>query len=205
VNAARDEILARVRNALGIERGDPEVARAYRRDAEADSGVLLQRLAERLREYKATVYECSTGELPDRLRRALADSRRIVAAPGLPATWVPEGAAIDDGLLSPVELDAHDTVLTVCAAACADTGTIALDASPGQGRRVISLIPDRHVCVVLADRVVATVPQLLARLDPSRPLTLISGPSATSDIELKRVEGVHGPRTLVAILVQDDA
>ena len=99
------------------------------------------------------------------------------------------------------ELDGFDTVVTACAAACAETGTLALDGTPDQGRRAISLVPDRHVCVVRSDQAVATVPEHLARFDPLRPLTFISGPSATSDIERQRVEGVHGPRTLVVVLV----
>ena len=107
----------------------------------------------------------------------------------------------DDGQLTVAELDTLDGVLTGCAVAVAETGTLVLDGSAGQGRRVVSLIPDYHLCVVRADQVVADVPQLVAAVDLTRPVTLISGPSATSDIELNRVEGVHGPRTLEVILV----
>jgi L-lactate dehydrogenase complex protein LldG len=125
-----------------------------------------------------------------------------VVPPGLPESLAAAAgdATVDDGL-DGTELDAFDTVLTTCAAAAAETGTIVLDGSAGQGRRAVTLVPDRHVCVVRAEQVVHNVPELLARLDPRRPLTFISGPSATSDIELQRVEGVHGPRTLIVILV----
>ena len=129
---------------------------------------------------------------------------RTVVPPGLPAEWLPPNATVDDGSLTAADLDAHAAVLTACAAAAAETGTIVLDGSPDQGRRAISLVPDRHVCVVRADQVVQTVPELLRRLRPDRPLTFVSGPSATSDIELHRVEGVHGPRTLVVVLVSAD-
>jgi L-lactate dehydrogenase complex protein LldG len=120
--------------------------------------------------------------------------------PGLPAGWV-GGGVVDDGTLSTTDLDATDAVVTGCVVAIAETGTIVLDAGPGQGRRALTLIPDLHVCVVRADQVVQTVPEALARLDPTRPQTWISGPSATSDIELDRVEGVHGPRTLEVVLL----
>jgi L-lactate dehydrogenase complex protein LldG len=139
-------------------------------------------------------------EVPAVVAAALPPELRLIVPPGLPAEWVPAGAVADDGTFDPPALDGFDAVLTGCAAAVAETGTIALDGSAGQGRRAISLVPDRHVCVVRAEQVVQTVPELLTRLDPRRPLTLVSGPSATSDIELQRVEGVHGPRTLVVVL-----
>jgi L-lactate dehydrogenase complex protein LldG len=118
------------------------------------------------------------------------------------------GSLLTDGLLAHYqrtvsELDGVDGVITGCAVAIAETGTLILDGSPEQGRRVLTLIPDYHLCVVFSDQIVADVPQALARLEPTQPLTMISGPSATSDIELNRVEGVHGPRTLEVIIVQN--
>jgi L-lactate dehydrogenase complex protein LldG len=129
-------------------------------------------------------------------------ARRIVVPAGLDLTGLPAGTVIvaDDGL-SPAALDAVDGVITGAAVAIAETGTIVLDGSLGQGRRAVSLVPDYHLCIVRAEQVVALVPEALARLNPGRPLTWISGPSATSDIELDRVQGVHGPRTLEVILV----
>jgi len=197
VTSAREEILARIRGAI---RGAAPVAvpRSYQVTGAHPPGSppLLALFRERLEDYKATVHDSTMDALPSLVPSLVAG--RLLVPPGL--AFALSDAVVDDGL-STVELDGFDTVLTTCAAACAETGTIVLDAGPGQGRRAISLVPDRHICIVHADQVVHTVPELLTRLDPSRPLTLISGPSATSDIELQRVEGVHGPRTLIVVLL----
>ncbi len=198
VTTDREEILARVRTALGPRRDPLPVPRDYHHTG-VEAG--LDRLRDRLEDYRAVVHLSTVDSLVRTLAPILAEAGRVVVPPGLPPDWAPT-ATVDDGL-STLDLDTFDAVLTGCAAACAETGTIVLDAGPGQGRRALTLIPDRHVCVVRADQVVATVPELLGRLDPRRPVTLISGPSATSDIELQRVEGVHGPRTLIVILVAD--
>jgi L-lactate dehydrogenase complex protein LldG len=180
------------------------VPRGYRTQGELDVTVLLDLLAERLRDYGCTVRRTTPGQLMTEIGDALGQrgARRIVVPSGLGLTGLPAGTEIvaDDGL-SPAALDAVDGVITGAAVAIAETGTIVLDGSPDQGRRALSLVPDYHLCLVRADQVVALVPEALARLDPGRPLTWISGPSATSDIELDRVEGVHGPRTLEVILV----
>jgi L-lactate dehydrogenase complex protein LldG len=191
--SARDEVLARIRSALGPSPAVPSVDRAYGRAGSLRGEPLLDLLTERLVDYKATVHRCPPEEVSATVA-SLVDGRVLV-----PPSFPVPGATVD-AAFSPAELDAFDTVVTACAAACARTGTIVLDGSPDQGRRAISLVPDRHVCVVRADQVVETVPELLSRLDPTRPLTFISGPSATSDIELQRVEGVHGPRTLIVVL-----
>jgi len=191
--SARDEVLARIRSALGPSSAPPDVPRSYSHTGSLSSEPLLDLLTERLVDYKATVHRCEPSAVAATVA-SLVDGRVLV-----PPSFSLPGATVD-AAFSPVELDSFDTVVTACAAACAQTGTIVLDGSPDQGRRAISLVPDRHVCVVRADQVVETVPELLARLDPTRPLTFISGPSATSDIELQRVEGVHGPRTLIVVL-----
>ncbi|GAA1519080.1 LUD domain-containing protein [Dactylosporangium maewongense] len=202
---ARADVLARIRAALGPDPAVPAVPRDYRRVGAVPTGSpeLLSLLADRLTDYKATVVPTTPATLETDLRAALAATMppggRLIVPPALPFEL--PGAHVDDGTLTPADLDTFAGVATACAAACAETGTIALDGSPDQGRRAITLVPDRHFCVVRADQVVRTVPDLLARLTPTRPLTLISGPSATSDIELNRVEGVHGPRTLVVLLV----
>ena len=162
-------------------------------------------------DYRALVRQCSEDDLGATIAQALAErgADTIVAAAGLDPSWtanlslsVLTDAASPGDQLSVSQLEAVDGVITSCAVAIAETGTLILDGSPGQGRRVLTLIPDYHLCVVLPDQIVADVPQALARLEATRPLTMISGPSATSDIELNRVEGVHGPRTLEVIIVK---
>jgi L-lactate dehydrogenase complex protein LldG len=200
--SARDEVLARIRTA----RGDPPVpavARDYRTADGRAAGdpALLELLVDRLEDYKAAVLRCEPAEVAATVATALAPvSGSFVVAPGVPAHWRPDGAVVDDGRPA-VALADHAATVTGVAVAIAETGTLVLDGSPLSGRRALSLLPDFLVCVVEAAQVVGTVPEGLAVLDPVAPLTMISGPSATSDIELQRVEGVHGPRTLVVVLV----
>ncbi|WP_327047179.1 LUD domain-containing protein [Microbispora sp. NBC_01189] len=227
MSRSRDLILARVRQAVaGVP--DVEIPRAYRgpsgtpseplgaassetppesppetRDGRPDEIRLFE---ERLRDYRAVVHVVDEAGVPERVARSLAErgARRVAVPGGFPAAWTAAVRAervADEPPLTAADLDALDGVLTTCAVAVAETGTIVLDAGPGQGRRALSLVPDYHLCVVRAGQVVAGVPDAVARLDPLRPLTWISGPSATSDIELNRVEGVHGPRTLEVLIV----
>jgi L-lactate dehydrogenase complex protein LldG len=205
--SARDEILARIGKALGPDRPAPaEVRRDYRLTDDRSIDELLDVLTDRLEDYKATVVRCAPSDVAatvtGALRTALGehDPARVVVAPGLPADWRPDGAVEDDGRPA-VALADHLATVTGVSAGIAETGTLVLDGSPLSGRRALSLLPDCLVCVVEAAQVVGGVPEGLARLDPRAPLTMISGPSATSDIELQRVEGVHGPRTLLVVLV----
>jgi L-lactate dehydrogenase complex protein LldG len=204
---AREEVLGRIRTALGPDRPAPaEVRRDYRLADDRPADVLLDVLVDRLEDYKATVVRCGpaevAGSVAAALRTALGehDPGDVVVAPGLPGDWRPDAAVEDDGRPA-VALAEHAATVTGVTVAIAETGTLVLDGSPVCGRRALSLLPDCLVCVVTADQVVGGVPEGLARLDPLAPLTMISGPSATSDIELQRVEGVHGPRTLVVVLV----
>ena len=193
--SAREEILTRVRTATTGAASVP--APSPVRAADAASGApLLDLVAERVADYRAVVERCSPEELSGRVVAAVEG--RVVVPEGL-GLEVP-GATVDTGLTA-LELDEVDAVVTEAAVGVAETGTIVLDHGPGQGRRALTLVPDRHVCVVRADQVVPDVPDAVALLDPLRPQTWISGPSATSDIELDRVEGVHGPRSLHVILV----
>ncbi|WP_329619907.1 LUD domain-containing protein [Streptomyces sp. NBC_01255] len=206
--SSRDRILARVRAAVADAPEAPAVARDYRTSHTADDPAgVLDLLHENLADYRAHVHRTTPDGLPALVARRLAErgARTVAVPPGLPAGWLAATDAVrrpDEPRLTPYELDGVDAVVTGCALAIAETGTIVLDGGPGQGRRALTLVPDLHVCVVRApEQVVASVPLALPRLDPTLPLTWISGPSATSDIELDRVEGVHGPRTLEVILV----
>ncbi|MEU4980197.1 LUD domain-containing protein [Streptomyces sp. NPDC021969] len=210
---SRERVLGRVRRALADVPDDARpyeeaVARDYLREHGRRSvPETVDLLAENLADYRAIVHRCAEGELPELLARLLAahGSRSVVVPPELPPGWLEtvDATQVQDRAAStPHELDGVDSVVTGCAVAVAETGTIVLDGSPDQGRRRITLVPDHHICVVrVPDQVVSSVPEALGRLDPKRPLTWISGPSATSDIELDRVEGVHGPRTLEVVLV----
>lgn len=182
----------------------------YRTHTELDATALLDLLADRLIDYKCSVRRCGPAGLTATITAAITErgARRIVLPPDLdlPLPDPLEVAAgsewvVDDGTLTTYALDSFDGVITTATVAVAETGTIVLDASPGQGRRALTLIPDYHLCVLYRHQVVGLVPEAVAQLIPNRPLTWISGPSATSDIELDRVEGVHGPRTLEVILV----
>jgi L-lactate dehydrogenase complex protein LldG len=205
--SGRDLILERVRAAIGGAAVPAAVARDYRTVGERDHEARVALFCERVGEYRAEVGRVSQDGLAPAIAGACRGSR-IAVPPGLPTAWRPKGVElvvdglVDDGGLSATDLDAIDGVVTGCTVAIAETGTIVLDGGSGQGRRALSLLPDLHVCIVRADQVVGSVPEALARLDPRRPQTWISGPSATSDIELQRVEGVHGPRRLAVLLVE---
>jgi L-lactate dehydrogenase complex protein LldG len=182
-----------------------EVQRAYRERGEAGADEVVRRFVERVRDYGATVVESADPAAAATEVLRAAGAAQVVVSPDLPEVLRPAGVElVEDDSLSAAELDRCGGALTTCALACADTGTIALDGGPGQGRRAISLVPDLHVCVVRREQVVETVPELILLLEPSaregRPIVLVSGPSATSDIGLERVEGVHGPRRLVVIV-----
>jgi L-lactate dehydrogenase complex protein LldG len=233
VSTAREEILDRIRAAVGPAAGAPGVGpaaarasaagreatpaevdaayaalpRTYRRahhDA-ADTDI-VGLFAERAADYRAVVERVPEADLPAAIARVLSDVPTFLVPDGLPSPWL-EGSLAEDRIvrddppLSARELDAIAGVVTGCAAAIAETGTIILDHGPGQGRRALTLMPDFHLVVVRADQVAADLPDAIARLEPTRPHTLISGPSATSDIELIRVEGVHGPRNLHILIV----
>ncbi len=214
MSAAREEILRRVRSALGdvpaAERADDvPVGRDYRHGDERAVGELLDLLAQRLRDYHAEVRRVALDEVGAAVSEACRALRlsRVVVPAGVPDGWRPDGVDVvaDAVELSAAALDRVDGAVTGCAAAIAETGTLVLDGQELSGRRVITLIPDHHICVVCADQVVGQVPEAIARLAPAvrerrAPVTLVSGPSATSDIELSRVEGVHGPRHLVVLI-----
>jgi len=209
VTEAREEILGRVRDALGADRSRRSHDRGYRRAGQRSLGERTDLFAERVAAYRATVHRA-----PQHRVRAVVESvcvargvRRLGIPAALPVDWRPRAVEIVvDDALEVAELNVLDGVLTGCVLAIAETGTIVLDGGSLSGRRALTLVPDLHVCVVQADQVVELVPEAITRLGPLArethcPLTLVSGPSATSDIELDRVEGVHGPRNLEVVIV----
>jgi L-lactate dehydrogenase complex protein LldG len=210
MNGAREEVLGRIRGALGSAPAVPDVPRAYRgagAAGAAGSPAVVERFCERVAEYRATVTRVAAAELPETVARMCSErgARRIAVPPGGPDVLPGVEVVIDDPPLEPRVLDVLDGVLTGCALAIAETGTIVLDGGERSGRRALTLVPDWHMCVVEAESIVAGVPDAVAALasaaSEGRPITLVSGPSATSDIELDRVEGVHGPRTLDVLVV----
>lgn len=200
--SARDEILNQVRAALGPtppQRPTTTIPRDYRTTTDDDLDTFLDRLAH----YEAITHVIDQAELEKTIHDTLGH-RRIVTPAGIPETWTTNiNQLSDDPQLAAHDLDASDGVLTSCALAIAQTGTIVLDGGPGMGRRALTLLPDYHLCIVEQDQIVSCVPEAIARLDndPTKPITFISGPSATVDIEMVRVRGVHGPRRLEVIVV----
>ena len=207
--SAKEAILARIRAATANAPEPPPVPYDFRERDERDRATILEDFIERLVDYKAIVTRTDDASLPQAVVDACQQQgiTQLVVPADLPSRWIPSGVKVlrDDPPLTFAQLDESSGVLTGCAIAIAQTGTIILDGGATQGRRALSLIPDRHLCVVRAEQVVGLVPEAIARLveRATHPITLISGPSATSDIELSRVEGVHGPRTLYVFVVSD--
>ena len=211
MSGARGEVLGRVRAALAdvpARAEDEPAPRAYRTADQGDPEERLARFAERVADYRASVRTVAAADLPAAILAACRARgiRRLVVPTDLPAAWRPEGVeVVEDAGLPAAALDRVDGVLSGCRLGIAETGTIVLDGGARQGRRAITLVPDWFLCVVEAGQVVGTVPEAVAALRPAaragQPLTFVSGPSATSDIELSRVEGVHGPRTLEVLVV----
>ncbi|GAA1171694.1 L-lactate dehydrogenase complex protein LldG [Kitasatospora gansuensis] len=208
--SSRETVLARIRAALADvpseeTPADVPVPRAYRRSHTEPGQDTVALFAERVADYRATVTRTHPAELPEAIATALThrQARRLALPDGFPSDLLPAGDwEWHPEPLGTEALDALDGTVTLAAVGIAVTGTIVLDTGPGQGRRALTLVPDYHLCVIHAGQIADDVPDALARLDPTRPLTFISGPSATSDIELNRVEGVHGPRTLDVIIVE---
>jgi len=208
MSSARDEMLARVRLALRDGAPPPAIPRAYRRGAGPEPAGLVDLLTGRLVDYGSEVHHIERAAIATAVDEVCAArcARRVVLPPGLPADWRPTRVeGVPDSGLDARQLDAFDGVVTGCTVAIAETGTLVLSSAAPEGRRLLTLIPDLHVCVVVSEQIVDSVPAAIARLAPlarlrARPLTLVSGPSATSDIELSRVEGVHGPRQLVVLI-----
>ena len=209
--SARDEILASVRAAIGEGQAAVDVARDYAGVSSGEQDDLVGLLVERLVDYRANVVVTDAESVAARVAEILAEAgaERALTAPGLPEEWTPQGVSLvqDADSLTAAELDEIGHVITTCALAIASLGSLVFDhRANGQGRRAITLVPDHHICIVGEDQIVASLPDAIARLHRSvregLPVTFVSGPSATSDIELRRVEGVHGPRRLDVVIAR---
>ena len=203
--SAKSEILTRIR-AANRTTADTQIPRLYTRASTLTPEATLALFEDRLRDYDATVTRTTLPDLPAAIAAALTSRNKtnLVVPPGLPSTCLPTAHTFTlDDSLTPTQLDAFDGVLTASTLAIAETGTIVLQTVPGQGRRALSLVPDYHLCLVRASDIVHTVPEAFARLQPTAALatTFISGPSATADIEMTRIKGVHGPRILDVLLI----
>ena len=202
---AREEILRRIQSAQ-VAPNDHAIHRDYAHTVELADPVGM--FVERVEDYRATVIRTHPDGVAAAVLQSLDDAARVVVPAGFNPSWLPEGIDIvtDEPMLSSNELDGVDAVVTSAVVGIAVTGTIVLDHTEGQGRRALTLVPDLHVCILTADQIVGDVPEAVTRLSRSvsagRPLTWVSGPSATVDIELIRVHGVHGPRTLRIVLVE---
>lgn len=200
MTSARAEILARIGRAASTWVQVPAEPAPRRSPAVADPTALF---AENVADYRAEVLRCPVEQVGERMAGALHGCGQVVVPAGFPPEYLPvdpHWITRADEALTARDLDTIDAVVTTATVGIALTGTIVLDHGPGQGRRLLSLVPDRHVCVIRADQIVAGLPEAMGWLDPMRALTWISGPSATSDIELERVEGVHGPRSLIVVI-----
>jgi len=215
-NHSKNEILNRVRIALGKQSAEHQsdsenIDRKYIETGNSSEKENRAIFAERAGEYRAEVSIIDKNKVKENIEKACRKHqvKKLVLPPGFPEKWIPGSVELimdDGGKLSKEDLNNSDAVLTGCLLAIAQTGTIVLDAGPGQGRRVLTLLPDFHICVVKSDQIVEIVPEAFSKLRQAYagklpPITFISGPSATSDIELSRVEGVHGPRRLKIFIV----
>jgi L-lactate dehydrogenase complex protein LldG len=210
MSGAREEMLIRIASAIGQPRREPVVTRDYRSSGALDHADRVELFCRRVGEYRADVHRLCEADIPAQVTSICAElgARKVAVPAGIPTRWRASAVEVveDDGL-SAAELDGLDGAFTGCTAAIAETGTIILTASPLEGRRAITLVPDLHICAVRESQIVQLLPEALALIAADRlerrPITFISGPSATSDIELSRVEGVHGPRTLVVLVIKE--
>jgi L-lactate dehydrogenase complex protein LldG len=212
VATAKGDILNRIRSALGAREGDRlaeyrAIPRRYRRSGTLGADARIELFISRIQHYDGGIFRCDRDALADTIAAALSErsKRRLIVPPALPREWLPAGFhfVADENLEYP-DLDGSEGALTTCTVAIAFTGTMVLSHSPREGRRALTLVPDYHLCVVEGEQIVETVPQAFDRLREVKPslVTTISGPSATADIEMTRIKGVHGPRTLDVIVVE---